>query len=137
MPYLDVGSVGIGLVLDRYLSHRHDQQFAEASAAIHGAACAWFYIEPGLFSGRAGMIYYLATRRDAVAAAPEQLRQQVAGLAWHALGVGEGIAFPGEHLLRLSMDLASGTAGVLVALAAALDEHPVHLPFLAPAPDCS
>jgi serine/threonine protein kinase len=136
MPYLDVGSVGIGLVLDRYLAHRPDQQFAEASAAIHGAACSWFYIEPGLFSGRAGMVYYLATRRHAVTVAPEPLRQQVAGLAWHALGVGEGIAFPGEHLLRLSMDLASGTAGVLVALAAAHDERPVHLPFLAPAPSC-
>jgi hypothetical protein len=83
------------------------------------------------------MISYLATRRDAVAAAPEQLRQQVAGLAWHALGVGEGIAFPGEHMLRLSMDLASGTAGVLLALAAVHGERPVHLPFLSPAPDCS
>jgi hypothetical protein len=33
-------------------------------------------------------------------------------------------------LLRLSMDLASGAAGVLLALGAAVHEHPVGLPFL-------
>ena len=43
------------------------------------------------------------------------------------------LAFPGEELLRLSMDLATGTAGVLLALGAALHDEPVGLPFL-PAP---
>jgi hypothetical protein len=42
------------------------------------------------------------------------------------------MAFPGEQLLRLSMDLATGTAGVLLALGAAFHADPVHLPFLAP-----
>jgi hypothetical protein len=42
------------------------------------------------------------------------------------------LAFPGDQLLRLSMDLASGTAGVLLALGAALHDGPVHLPFLGP-----
>jgi hypothetical protein len=36
------------------------------------------------------------------------------------------------------MDLATGTAGVLLALGAALHEEPVHLPFLGPVrPDTS
>jgi class III lanthionine synthetase len=30
------------------------------------------------------------------------------------------------------MDVATGTAGVLLALAAALHDYPVHLPFLGP-----
>ena len=34
--------------------------------------------------------------------------------------------------MRLSMDLASGTAGVMLALGAALHDEPVHLPFLEP-----
>jgi tRNA A-37 threonylcarbamoyl transferase component Bud32 len=133
MPYLDSGSVGIGLVLDRYLAHRHDERFAAASAAIHGAACSWFYVEPGLFSGRAGMVAYLATRRQARPAAEWELRHQIDRLSWHALAYGGGIAFPGQQLLRLSMDLATGTAGVLLALGAALHDEPVHLPFLGPA----
>ena len=41
------------------------------------------------------------------------------------------LAFPGEQLLRLSMDLATGTAGVLLALGCALHDEPVDLPFLA------
>jgi hypothetical protein len=51
-------------------------------------------------------------------------------LAWHALPYGGGLAFPGEQLLRLSMDLATGTAGVLLALAMARRERPVSLPLL-------
>jgi hypothetical protein len=31
------------------------------------------------------------------------------------------------------MDLASGTAGVMLALGAALHDEPIHLPFLGPA----
>lgn len=29
---------------------------------------------------------------------------------------GDGLAFPGRHLVRLSMDLATGSAGVLLAM---------------------
>jgi hypothetical protein len=49
MPYLADGSVGVGLVLDHYLTHRQDEQFAEAAAAIRRAAESPFYVEPGLF----------------------------------------------------------------------------------------
>jgi hypothetical protein len=47
-------------------------------------------------------------------------------LAWHALPYEGHLAFPGHRLLRLSMDLATGTAGVLLALGAALHDEPVH-----------
>jgi hypothetical protein len=40
------------------------------------------------------------------------------------------LAFPGEELLRMSMDLSTGTAGILLALGAALHDEPVGLPFL-------
>jgi len=132
MPYLADGSVGIGLVLDDYLTHRDDEEFAEAAAAIHGAAAAQFYIEPGLFYGRAGMILYLS-RRGLGGGAPDPIvASHVRRLAWHALGYRGHLAFPGEQLLRLSMDLATGTAGVLLAVGAALHGDPVHLPFLGP-----
>jgi hypothetical protein len=58
--------------------------------------------------------------------------KQIRNLAWHALPYGGGTAFPGTALLRLSMDLATGTAGVLLAVGAALHDGPVHLPLLAP-----
>ena len=132
MPYLADGSVGIGFVLDDYLAHRQDEQFADAADAIRTAAECAFFIEPGLFWGRAGMILYLSrtppsARRDAVVAS------HIRRLAWHAASHRGHLAFPGEELLRLSMDLATGTAGVLLALGAALGDEPVGLPFLEPA----
>ncbi|SCL36126.1 Lanthionine synthetase C-like protein [Micromonospora nigra] len=137
MPYLGQGSVGIGLVLDQYLRHRHDDQFAEASAGVRRVARSPFYAQTGLFAGRAGIIAYLAAQPDDPELRPE-LDAQVRRLAWHALPYRDGTAFPGEQLLRLSMDLATGTAGVLLALAAARTGDLATLPFLAPltgAPD--
>jgi serine/threonine protein kinase len=132
MPYLAVGSVGVGVALEQFLSRRPDAQFSSASEAIHRAAQATMYVQSGLFAGRAGILLYLAGRaeypmQDPIVAA--QLRR----LAWHAMPYADGVAFPGDQLLRLSMDVATGTAGVLLALGAVLHDAPVHLPLIAPA----
>ncbi|OLF17981.1 class III lanthionine synthetase LanKC [Actinophytocola xanthii] len=131
MPYLDGGSIGIGMALDEYLARRpadeHTDRFTDASRRASLAARSRMYILPGLFTGRAGILLYLVGR----SAAAEDVDRQIRNLAWHALPYGEGMAFPGTALLRLSMDLATGTAGVLLALGAALHEEPVHLPGLA------
>jgi hypothetical protein len=89
------------------------------------------YVQPGLFSGRAGILLYLAGRTEAPQRDPDVLGQ-LRRLSWHALPVVGGIAFPGEQLLRLSMDLATGTAGVLLAVGAACHEDSARLPLLAP-----
>jgi hypothetical protein len=152
LPYLAVGSTGIGLVLRRYLACRADDELAGALAAITGAACAPFYVQSGLFNGRAGMVLYLADTGRAAAGTqrlltaglrhgggpPEPvesaesapLADQVRRLSWHALSHGGHLAFPGDQLLRLSMDLATGSAGVLLALGAALHDKTVHLPLM-------
>jgi tRNA A-37 threonylcarbamoyl transferase component Bud32 len=133
MPYVADGSVGIAFVLDDYLAHRADERFADAAMQIRGAAEGQFYGQTGLFYGRAGMIMYLSREhppgeagRDAVVAT------HVRRLGWHAMTYKGHMAFPGDQLLRLSMDLATGSAGVLLALGAALHDQPVHLPFLGP-----
>jgi serine/threonine protein kinase len=140
MPYLAQGSVGIGLVLNDYLRHRPDSEFESAAGAIRRAARSPFYAQSGLFAGRAGIIAYLAARvahaqfgtPQALADATE-LHRQVRALSWHLLPYGEHLAFPGDQLLRLSMDLATGTAGALLALAMAEDPA-ITLPFLKPLP---
>jgi hypothetical protein len=131
MPYLDRGSAGIGMVLDEYLTHRVDDEFVNAAAAIRRAALSRFYIQPGLFSGRAGMILYLSRGYPPGHAVwNPDVAAQIRRLGWHRIDYQGHLAFPGEQLLRLSMDLASGAAGVLLALGAAVHEHPVGLPFL-------
>jgi serine/threonine protein kinase len=131
MPYLADGSAGIGIVLNQYLAHRdNDDEFIEAIGRISRVARSAFYIAPGLFAGRAGMILYLrhgGGPRDRI------VDDHIRRLAWHAVDYQGCPAFPGQELLRLSMDLATGTAGVLLAVGAALHSAPVHLPFLDPA----
>jgi hypothetical protein len=129
MPYLETGSVGIGLVLDEYLARRPDDELTDAVGGILLAASSPMYILPGLFSGRAGVIGYLAARSSSPATDPA-VTTQVRSLAWHALPYGGGLAFPGHGLLRLSMDLATGTAGVLLALGAVLHPRPVRASLL-------
>ncbi|MFI0486653.1 class III lanthionine synthetase LanKC [Actinomadura sp. 9N215] len=126
LPYIDHGSVGIGLAVDEYLAHRSDEEFAAARDGIRLAAMSHYYAQAGLFAGRAGMILYLA-RHDR---AEPWVARHIRDLAWHALPYEDGLATPGDHLYRLSMDLATGTAGVLLAVGSALHDRPVGLPFL-------
>jgi hypothetical protein len=133
LPYLADGSLGIGMVLEEFLEHRHVPGFAAATAAIRTAASAPFYIEPGLFRGRAGFILALSRRLPAGEAARDPVvAAHVRRLQWHAVQYEGELAFPGAELLRLSMDLATGNAGVMLALGAALHGEPVSLPFLGP-----
>jgi serine/threonine protein kinase len=124
LPYLEIGGTGIGLALRAYLAHRPDSPFAALEAGIARSCDVDFVIQPGLFNGRAAFIAYLA--RLAAAEPPvgqgleTLLDRQVRRLAWHAVSYRGYLAFPGDQLLRLSMDLASGSAGVLLALNAAL-----------------
>ncbi len=134
MPYLATGSVGIGMVLDLYLRHRADEEWSRASDGIAAAASSQFYAQSNLFNGRAGMVLYHAerarTRTVGRAAVAEQLRL----LNLHVLSFREELAFPGEMLMRLSMDLATGSAGILMAASAAARPDSPGLPFLSSAP---
>jgi tRNA A-37 threonylcarbamoyl transferase component Bud32 len=131
LPYISDGSVGIGFVVADYLAYRDDEQFAEAEVQIRRAAASNFYAGSGLFSGRSGMILYLSRPLGpGKGAADSVVAAHLQRLNWHAMTFRGHLAFPGDQLLRLSMDLATGTAGVLLALGAALDGAPVHLPFL-------
>jgi hypothetical protein len=126
LPYLEEGSAGIALVLERYLRHRPDDELAAALAGLRRVTHCSYYVQPGLFMGRAGLLLTAA----ALAEPRDTLDDLVNGLGWHAMPFAGGLTYPGNQLLRLSMDLATGSAGVLLALGAALHEQPVSLPFL-------
>ncbi|MFD9321810.1 class III lanthionine synthetase LanKC [Streptomyces sp. NPDC060053] len=137
LPYLGDGSVGVGAVLDDHAAHAEDTagEFGRARAGILTAATSRFYAQPGLFQGRAGMILHLA-RTTTPGATRTRLAEQIAALGWFAMPYQGQLAFPGHQMMRLSMDLGTGTAGCLLALAAALDPDgtgaTAHLPFLPP-----
>ena len=125
LPYIETGSTGIGIVLRDYLAHRPDSPLAAIEPGIARACDVDFVIQPGLFNGRAGLIAYLTSLRDAGVDLGDLdlsavLDRQIRRLMWHAVSYQGHLAFPGDQLLRLSTDLASGSAGVLLALNAAL-----------------
>jgi serine/threonine protein kinase len=125
LPYLEEGSAGIALVLERYLRHRPSDQLTSVLDELKRVTHCSYYVQPGLFMGRAGVLLTAAALGD-------QVDDLVSGLGWHAMPYAGGLAYPGNQLLRLSMDLATGSAGVLLALGAALHDAPVALPFLGP-----
>ncbi|MEE1928557.1 class III lanthionine synthetase LanKC [Streptomyces sp. TRM 70351] len=134
MPYLGAGSVGIAAVLDDYLAHRPDDAaFEKARQEILPAARSRFYAQPGLFRGRAGMIWHLA-RTSTPGVTPQDLPGQLTALGWYGMHYADGLAHPGDQMMRLSMDLATGTAGCLLAVGTALHDEPARLPFLPPPP---
>jgi hypothetical protein len=133
LPYLAGGSAGIGMVIDQFTAYRRNAAFADAARAIRRAASSGFYVQAGLFNGRAGTIAYLAGERDESGreVGGRIARAQVDRLAWHAVRYSGGLAFPGDMLFRLSMDLGTGTAGVLLGTAAALAPGGAVMPFFA------
>jgi hypothetical protein len=132
LPYLEEGSAGIALILDRYLRYRPDDDLAEALPALRRVNHSRYFVQPGLFMGRAGLIAAAAMQAETPGRPDAVVSALIRGLDWHALPYQGGLAFPGNQLLRLSMDLATGSAGVLLALGAALHDQPVALPFLGP-----
>jgi tRNA A-37 threonylcarbamoyl transferase component Bud32 len=140
LPYVARGSAGIGMVLQDYLGHRGDPELAGSAAAIQRAAEPEVVAQAGLFLGRAGLLAHLSRLRHTAAGDGEArarlnrvTARHVARLSWHAVPYRGCLAFPGDQSLRLSSDLATGSAGVLLAVHAALHGGPV-LPFLAAPP---
>ncbi|MEU6675732.1 class III lanthionine synthetase LanKC [Streptomyces sp. NPDC046925] len=131
MPYLGDGSVGIGMVVDDYLAHRDDAGFEAVRPGILATARSRFCVQPGLFQGRAGLLLHV-DRSTAPGIPPGEVAAQIEGLGWFSMPYAGQLAFPGNQMLRLSMDLHTGTAGCLLALAAPLGDGGAHVPFLPP-----
>ncbi|MFC4036585.1 class III lanthionine synthetase LanKC [Streptomyces polygonati] len=142
MPYVGDGSAGIGMVLDDFLGLARGvgdlepataDRFERARRDIARASALRLYAQSGLFAGRAGMILHLA--RTTTPGVPEDaLAAQIDALGWYGMPYGDGLAFPGDRMMRLSMDLGTGTAGCLLALGSAIGDTPAALPFLPPPP---
>lgn len=120
MPYLGDGSGGMAEAIALCRRQLPGEDLATWQDGILLACQSPFIIEPGLLLGRAGLIMVQATQLTRLGS-PGAATDHVRRLAWHAVrrdvpGAGTTVAFPGHRLLRLSMDLASGTAGVLLAL---------------------
>ncbi|MFR9731045.1 class III lanthionine synthetase LanKC [Saccharopolyspora sp. MS10] len=137
LPYLGVGSAGIALVAEELARRHPGAECLHRQPELLAACSGEFVIHPGLLHGRCGLLAALAAadRRDPDPRLRADIDAHLAALGWHAVPIGaDGIAMPGNQLLRLSMDVATGGAGVLATVAAVLDGHGRVLPFLGDQP---
>jgi serine/threonine protein kinase len=156
LPYLGIGSAGVLVAAELLAEQVGDSDGADPDGTqrdnhrrgtypslrripeLRWACFGEVTVFPGLMFGRTGLLVALAMgqRRHPPATMDpditEAIKVHLAGLALHAVPYGGGLAFPGEQLLRLSMDVTTGGAGVLLGLTAALDGRGTVLPFLEP-----
>ncbi|TDU03353.1 lanthionine synthetase-like protein [Streptomyces sp. 846.5] len=114
LAYLKTGSGGIALVAREYLTHAEDPVLSLLVASVRPVCASEFVREPGLFGGRAGLVAILGLLGEP--GQDQELLRSIRRFSWHAVRREGGLFFPGAGLTRLSADLASGSAGILLAL---------------------
>ncbi|MEU7480373.1 class III lanthionine synthetase LanKC [Lentzea sp. NPDC042327] len=131
LPYVGIGGAGIALVLTELAAIAPERPCVEQLPGLLDACTSEFVIQPALTLGRAGQLATLAhaTRHRPDERYERSIRQHLRALGWHAVRFGGGLAFPGVQLRRMSMDLTTGGAGVLLAIASTVDGR-APLPFL-------
>lgn len=120
MTYLATGSAGMAYVLTRYVAAGGDERLTSALPRVISYVNKRMAVEPGLYQGLAGMAFALADHADAAGGTPgpaEDAVRTATALFKYAVPAGDGrVRFLGEHSLRFSNDLWSGSAGVLLVL---------------------
>lgn len=113
-----VGSAGIASAALHYHLATGEPRFRAAFESIAPGVMLRYSTRPGLFEGLAGLVLNLVdwhrlTGEDRFLAAAHAA---VRGLLLFRVPWRGRVAFPGDGLQRLSMDLATGSAGVVLAL---------------------
>ncbi|WP_440572511.1 class III lanthionine synthetase LanKC [Streptomyces sp. KR2] len=120
--YLDQGSGGFALVARAYLDHREDPLLSGLLPGVRQGCVLEFVREPGLFTGRAGLTATAHALDTAPADGPARtapapdVLASVRNLTWHLVQRDDRLLVPGAGLRRFSADLATGSAGLLLAL---------------------
>lgn len=132
VPFLSFGGAGLGMVVEEAARVLDDPLFAAARDALREVTAPPFMLNSGLFHGRAGALLALRHLHDGTPATEAAVTRHLDALGWHTVRCDGHLAFLGDHTLRLSADLATGTAGVLLAVESALGDAGPGLPFLGP-----
>lgn len=117
------------MAAEELAKYRPGANALKSLSGLREACRGEFVIHPGLLFGRGGLMTALAMGAEPDQRVRDAIDLHLSRLAWYAVPYKGGLAFPGNQLLRLSMDVVTGGAGVLLALAATLDGKAA-LPFL-------
>ena len=113
-PYWSQGAAGVGTAAIRFATLLGDDTYMDFARRVADSAHYQITAWPGLFDGVAGLGELMVDLFQATG--DEVYRQRALEMAESALCYRsekeEGLAFPGRYLLRLSTDLAHGSAGI-------------------------
>lgn len=135
LPYLAEGTAGAALAAMALPA-------AQAAAVGAGrvveaaarAAAVRFVVQGGLFNGRAGLAYFLSHASVRQPQWRTETEEQLRLLSLHLAPHRGARVLHGDQLIRLSLDLATGSAGALLALEAARNPGACLLPGAHPTP---
>ena len=117
-PYWSRGAAGVGTALVRFCRVTGDPRLRSVLDRLMRSRVAGLSVSPALFNGMAGMAN-VALDCAELLDAPEY-RQNAARICAALRSLAslqpEGIAFPGESLVRFSTDYATGSAGIALVL---------------------
>jgi hypothetical protein len=126
MPYIHTGTAGFAHAAGRYLRDTGDERLRAAVPTLLKRLNTRFTVMPGLYQGLSGLGLVLTehARMYDDADARRAAWNVACGLFKFALPHPTGVRFQGDQLLRLSADLWSGSAGVLLFLTQLLQPRP-------------
>ncbi len=106
------GSAGTAMVLRELLEHVDDPTLMEPLSRLNLAHDGWHFEHPGLFTGRAGMIAALRHVGSRWPNTTARIATQERLLQLHEVRVNNVAGYLGDHGLKMSCDVASGSTGV-------------------------
>ena len=116
IPYLGSGSVGVGLVAGLLNRFKGKGKYLNVMEKIAETALTPTIVYSGLFNGRAGLALYVGTMAAQNGFIEKSFyKQMLKKCQMHEVSYGHGLLHVGDGLSRLSTDLATGTAGILLA----------------------
>ena len=124
-PYLAHGSAGIAVAGARLARAGRDALTASQVEGLVRALSPTIVIEPGVFDGRAGLMIALdQLQRAGVADTRAPIDMHARALDWHGVAYRDGVGVLGRGLSRVSMDYATGAAGVAAVLSSVATGRP-------------
>ncbi|MGO1661657.1 MAG: class III lanthionine synthetase LanKC [Canibacter sp.] len=117
LPYLSMGSAGFGVVLPKIPRDAVDGAVIDAVPQLLKATIATVCVCPGLFNGYSGLALGRSGMQTFLELETYDPRDLSDVLKAFAMQTADGAAlFAGDSGLRLTADVASGSAGILLAL---------------------
>ncbi|MGG4095834.1 class III lanthionine synthetase LanKC [Paenibacillus lautus] len=110
------GSAGIIKSLVRYCAVNKDIELLDALSSLSLDLCRGFYAFPGMFKGMSGIgnVLYDLYEFTGDEFYKKEAFKRAEDIKLYKIHNKEGLAYPGEQLLRISTDYATGSAGIIL-----------------------